>query len=196
MTNPTQRQLPDFQKYQYAAVARLMSQSKENKGYAVSALEMLAGSNGLNLGEDADGFIAGAKASEKGIETAINIYAGKFQEKRGEYKPAELISWYNPVLSSADPEDAEKIKAELAKYDETYADIESKYTEAVHLVEGLKKGIEYTDEQKSNAEKTIQKYNDVMILMQELDNYALEELRPEVVKTERKSKLKGLASKL
>ena len=121
------RQLPDFMKYQYGALAGRLAQSEESGRYAPSALEMLAGSKGLNLGEEAQGFIRGTNASEDGIKTAIGIYAKKFQEKRGEYKPVELASWYSNVLSSISPEDAKKITGKLAEYDETLSDINKKY---------------------------------------------------------------------
>src|SRR3989338_4538912 len=134
MADVTQR--PNFEKYQYGALAAHLASSKESGRYAPGALEVLAGSKGLNLGEDAEGFIRGTKASKEGIETATQIYAGKFEEKRGEYKLIELASgWYAPVLNSIDKEDKDKIVAKLGRYDETLVSIIKKYRKASRIVQ-------------------------------------------------------------
>ncbi|MEK6841826.1 MAG: hypothetical protein AABX91_01605 [Nanoarchaeota archaeon] len=198
MTNgqPQGRQLPDFMKYQYGALAGRLAQSEESGRYAPSALEMLAGSKGLNLGEEAQGFIRGTNASEDGIKTAIGIYAKKFQEKRGEYKPVELASWYSNVLSSISPEDAKKITGKLAEYDETLSDINKKYIAADHLLSGVNKGIKFDDEKIAQAKKIKEKYQLVLEVLGMLDNYTFEDLRTDAVKTARKTELNGLASRL
>lgn len=198
MTNgqPQGRQLPDFMKYQYGALAGRLAQSEESGRYAPSALEMLAGSKGLNLGEEAQGFIRGTNASEDGIKTAIGIYAKKFQEKRGEYKPVELASWYSNVLSSISPEDAKKITGKLAESDETLSDINKKYIAADHLLSGVNKGIKFDDEKIAQAKKIKEKYQLVLEVLGMLDNYTFEDLRTDAVKTARKTELNGLASRL
>ena len=198
MTNgqPQGRQLPDFMKYQYGALAGRLAQSEESGRYAPSALEMLAGSKGLNLGEEAQGFIRGTNASEDGIKTAIGIYAKKFQEKRGEYKPVELASWYSNVLSSISPEDAKKITGKLSEYDETLSDINKKYIAADHLLSGVNKGIKFDDEKIAQAKKIKEKYQLVLEVLGMLDNYTFEDLRTDAVKTARKTELNGLASRL
>ena len=190
------RQLPDFMKYQYGALAGRLAQSEESGRYAPSALEMLAGSKGLNLGEEAQGFIRGTNASEDGIKTAIGIYAKKFQEKRGEYKPVELASWYSNVLSSISPEDAKKITGKLSEYDETLSDINKKYIAADHLLSGVNKGIKFDDEKIAQAKKIKEKYQLVLEVLGMLDNYTFEDLRTDAVKTARKTELNGLASRL
>jgi hypothetical protein len=95
-------ELPDFMKYQYGASAARLLGSKESAMYAPSALEVLAGDKGLKLGDDAVGFIRGTQASEKGTQTAAGIYAEKFYEARGTYKPSQLVSWYDSVLNGLD----------------------------------------------------------------------------------------------
>jgi len=59
---------PAYEKYQYAGLAGNLYNSKESKRFAPGALEVLAGAKGLNLGEEALGFVRGTQASEKGIE--------------------------------------------------------------------------------------------------------------------------------
>lgn len=188
-----------FEKYQYGALARILASSEESQRYAPSALEVLAGEKGLNLGEEALGFIRGTQASEKGIATAINIYDGKFQEKRGEYSPADLAPWYDSVLKDIDQGDREKIIRYLAKHTESLKDINKKIKRALRIRksqedEDLKD--EYTPEQVSQANDTIRKYQEIYNLVQTLDTYKFEQIRPDAVKATRKLELKSLASKL
>ena len=191
------RQLPDFMKYRYGALAGRLAQSEESARYAPSALEMLAGSKGLNLGEEALEFHKsyGEQTPEQ-IQNSAKVYYQKFQEKRGEYKPVELASWYSDVLSSISPEDAKKITGKLAEYDETLASINEKYVAADHLLSGVKKGIKYADDKIAEAKKIKEKYQVVLQIIGILDNYTFEDLRTDAVKTARKTELEGLASRL
>ncbi|MGA2130070.1 MAG: hypothetical protein ABSG05_00435 [Candidatus Pacearchaeota archaeon] len=187
---------PDFQKYQYGALAGRFLASKESGRYAPGALEVLAGAKGLDLGEEALGFIRGTQASEKGIQTAAGIYTGKFEEKRGEYTPAELANWYGPVLAYANLEkkDQDKILATLNEHDETLNAIREASEKANYIVDapdGL-----FTDEQKDRAKKLVEKYQKVLLVINVLDNYKFESLRSDAVTVTSATDLKGLASKL
>jgi hypothetical protein len=195
-----ERQTPDyssFEKYQYGALAARLASSKENAKYVSSALEMLAGSKGLNLGEEALKFHNSfGPFNEKQIQGAINVYAGEFQKERGKYKPIDMAAWYDSVLRDLDKTNKEKILGELSKHGETIGEIMEKYIKAGHDLEGLNKGIKYSEEQISEAKKTIEKYQNIMEILQTLDNYKFEELRPEAVNAARKKDLEGLASNL
>lgn len=185
-----------FEKYMYGALAGRLAQSKESSQYAGSALEMLAGSRGLNLGEEALGFIRGTQASKEGIKTAINVYAGKFEEERGKYKPIDMAQWYDSILKDLDAGDKQKIVGALAKHTETLGSIIKKISQAGYITndeapEGL-----FTKEQIDSAKKTLEKYGEVLQVMNVLDNYKFEELRTDAVSSRRKADLKGLASKL
>lgn len=195
-TEKEQINYSSFEKYQYGALAAQLYASKENKRYASSALEVLAGEKGLNLGEEALGFIRGTQASEKGVETAINVYASKFQEKKGEYTPSQLIGWYEHLLNGLDNKEKEKIVETFKEHDETLKNINKKLQKASHIAEGEDIENLYTKEQISDAKKTIEKYQKLMITLQVLDKYKLESLRPEAVNTARVQDLKGLVSKL
>jgi len=185
-----------FEKYQYGALAARLASSKESSRYAPSALEVLAGAQGLNLGEEALGFIRGTQASEKGIKTAIDIYNGKFEEEKGKYKPLDMAAWYDSVLSDLDKEDKEKILGELGKYDETLASINEKIGDALNTLDKKAKKGKFTDAQINEAKETIEKYQQLTHVLETLDNYKFEELRPGVVNESRKKDLKDLASKL
>ncbi len=195
MAKQTQKQEYSFEKYQYGALAARLLASNESSRYAPSALEVLAGSKGLNLGEEALGFIRGTQASEKGIQTAIDVYAGKFEEKRGQYKPVDMVAWYDSVLNDLDKADKAKILATLGKHNETIDSIMKKMAKASHIVQGKETGAN-TPEQISEAEATVEKYKNVFTVIHTLDNYKFETLRPEAVNTARKQDLKNLASKL
>ncbi|MCX6749156.1 MAG: hypothetical protein NTW17_00215 [Candidatus Pacearchaeota archaeon] len=183
-----------FEKYQYGALAGRLASLEDSARFAPSALEILAGSKGLNLGEEALGFIKGTQASEEGIKTAIQTYAGQFEKKRAEYKPAELAEWYAPVLKGLDEAEVTKILATLNEHDETINSIKEGYNRADYILKAPK-GL-FNEEQLANAKKTKEKYEKTLLVMQTLDNYKFETLRTDAVDETRKADLKGLASKL
>jgi len=185
---------PNFERYQYGALAGILGSSEDGARFAPGALEVLAGSKGLNLGEDALGFIRGTQASEDGIKTAIQTYAGQFEEKRGAYKPGELAGWYNPVVADLDSSDRGKIFAVLNDYDEPIEVIKGKYKDAETITKASDRL--FTPEQKAKAKKVQEKYGKVLLVMQTLDAYKFETLRGDAVGATRKTELKSLASKL
>ena len=186
----------DFEKYQYAGLAASLAGSKENAQYIPGALEVLAGDKGLGWGEEALGFIRGTQASEKGIETAINVYNQKFQEERGKYKPIDLAKWYGSVLTDLGDTEKTKILTALEKHDETIKDISEKMRKAVYTISDKAPQDMFTPEQKSEAKETIEKYRDVNSIMVTLDNYKFEELRSDAVEATRKGSLENLVKNL
>ncbi|MDP3987454.1 MAG: hypothetical protein Q8P81_04485 [Nanoarchaeota archaeon] len=192
-----QEQTPSysFEKYQYGALAGLLAGSEETKRYAPSALEILAGSKGLNLGEEAEGFVRGTYASEKGLETAIKIYAGSFMEKKGEYTPSDLAGWYSDVLAGLSDEEAGRITQYLGEYAESLSSINKRVSRANHILEG-KNTDANTDEQVREAEKVMEKYGNLLNIISVLDRYKFEKLKPTVIDAARKKDLKNLASQL
>lgn len=188
----------DFEKYQYGALAANLAQSNEGE-FASGALEVLAGAKGLNLGEEALGFIRGTQASEDGIKTAIADYSKSFQDKRSEYKPADLADWYDSVLKGLKKEDKKKYLSALGKHDETIKTIRKKVKIASRIVKAQEdddiKG-EYTPEQVSKAKETMDEYRNIFSVMAALDQYKFEELRPVAVEAARKRDLEALAKKL
>jgi hypothetical protein len=191
---PDQR--TDFKRYQYGAAAAYLASTEDGGRYAPGALEVLAGAKGLNLGEDAEGFIRGTQASEDGVTTAIAVYASKFEEKRGEYKPSELVDWYGSALGGLESGDRDKIVGALNRHDETIKSIREKYAKAKYMTDKkAPKGL-FSNDQIAEAKETIARYKDVMDVMQTLDRYSYESLRPDAVDTTRMQELKNLASKL
>lgn len=186
----------DFQKYQYAGLAANLAGSREGAMYVPGALEVLAGEKGLKLGEEALGFIRGTLASKEGIQTAIKTYAEKFEEKRGEYKPADLTDWYDSVLTDLGEEEREKIEGALKEHDEPLKSINEKYERASYIAsDDAPKGI-FTPDQIADAKKTLKKYENLVTVLATLDNYKFEELRPDAVEATKKKNLEALAKKL
>lgn len=206
MTNAQrQRQLPDFERYQYGALAARLFESEKDPKYALGALEVLVGREGISLDtEDALGLFKGAyKAYEKGEKMALQEdtknWNQKFKEKRGEYKPLELAKWYSSVLSDLSDGDKAKILGALGEHDESVASITSKYRKATRVLKDSKdedlKDL-HTEEAVAAAMKTLQKYQNIYVLMQNLDDEKFEELKPKAVRASRKKRLEGLASQL
>jgi len=188
----------DFEKYQYGAVAGYLASSDDDstRRFAPNALEVLAGEKGLNLGEEALGFIRGTQASEKGIQTAIGVYGGAFQEKRAQYKPSELTSWYSPALSGLDDETKDKLLGELSKHDETIGDINKKLQRAAYILDNKAPRGFHPEDVVEQAKATQQKYGGAFLVMQALDEYVFENLRADAVEVTKAKELKDLASKL
>jgi len=193
----TERQTPDYSnlaKYQYGALAAQFLEEK-NTSYANGSLEMLASKEGLNLGEEAEGFIRGTQASEKGIQTAVNIYLGAFEEAKGEYSPADLTGWYSDVISGLGDEESGRITQYLGEYKESWKDIARKVIGANHTIKGAGTGAN-TPEQIAEAQKIMEKYSVVFNLIRDLDRYHFEKLRPKATEKARMNELKELASRL
>ena len=192
-------QKPDyssFEKYMYGALAGRMLTSEESARHAPSALEVLAGKKGLNLGEESLGFVKGTMASEEGRKIAIDTYSAKFAEERGKYKPIDMAAWYDSVLKDIKAEDKAKILGELGKYNEPIATIYEKINDALNTLDKKARKDKFTEAQISSAKQTLEKYQRLTLVLETLDNYKFEELRPEVIKESRKKDLESLASKL
>lgn len=195
MTREYQR--PDFEEYAYGALAARLAVSDDEgtRKLVPGALEVLAGSKGLNLGEKALKYHKsfGPQSPEQ-IASAIRAYAEEFEKRRGEYKPAELAGWYQPLIADLDKEDQDKILATLNEHDETLASIRDEYNKATYIYKAPK-GL-FSPEQKAISKKIMEKYEKALLTMQTLDNYKFETLRGDAVDTIRKTDLKNLASKL
>lgn len=195
----TEEQVPlEFEKYQYGALAAHLASSKdpETARLAGGTLELLAGKDGLNLGDDAVGFIEGTQASDKGVQRAINIYAGHFHEKMSKYKPAQLSSWYAPALKGLDEDTRGILLGELSNHQETVGQIENKVHEAQYVLGDEAPEGFHSQEEIDRAQKTQLKYNGVLLVMHTLQRYVFENLRSESVNANRLKELKDLAGKL
>lgn len=194
MTEQTKETKKSFnEKFAYGALAQRFLQSEENYKYTTGALDVLA-KEGLGLSDDAKGFIKGAYSSQKGIETAANIYATSFADEMGKAKSSELANWYNPILSGIEDKDKKAITDILSKQTETVGEIMKKSQIASYKIkapEGM-----FKDEEIEKAKKTLKDYNEFFQVTQALDDYKFESLREKAVNATRDQELTGLVAKL
>lgn len=155
---------------------------------------MLAGSKGLNFGEEALEFIKSyGPITPEQLRNVAGVWAGKFEEARGGYKPSELAQWYEPILTGLEKTEKDKILAQL-NYDETLKEISEKLQDAATILKASDRL--FTPEKKAEAKKTVDKYQSVMSIIALLDSYKFESLRPDAVEADRTKTLKDLAAKL
>jgi hypothetical protein len=189
----------NFEEYQYSALAARLTSSEEGQTYIPGALEALAGKDGFDLGENAEGFVRGALATEEGIKTALNTYAPEFKKRRDAYTPGDLVTWYDSVLSDLDDEQKEVILRTLNSATETIGEINTKFKKAARVVKDQKdptfKG-NYSPEEVSAALKTMRDYEGIMSTMEILDEYKFKELEIVAVENKKRSDLEKLASQL
>lgn len=190
----TNEERPDFERYQYGALAARLASSEESVRFAPGALETLAGGKGLGLGEDAQGFISGTFASERGIQIAIGNYAGKFEKNRGEYKPAELANWYMPVIADLNKKTQDKILTVLNEYDEPLKAIE-KTVERAGWISKAPEG-ERSEAEIAEAKNLVKHYENLFKVMGLLDSFMFELLRGDAVSATRKRELEVLLESL
>lgn len=184
----------EFERYQYGALSARLLADKGSSRFAPSALEVLAGVKGLNLGEESLEFIKSyGEITPEQLKNATGVYAQKFEEKRGSYKPQELEPWYDSILTGLKPTEREKILAQL-KCDETLNQIREKYEDAQTVHDASDRL--FTPEKKAEAKKTLENYQNLLGLIGILDSYKFESLRGDAVDVERVNTLKSLASKL
>jgi len=193
MTKQAKKQ--EFERYAYGSAAAQLASDKASSRYAGGALEVLAGKKGVNLGEEAEGFIIGTLASPKGIQDASENYNGKFNKYRGEIKVGDLGEWYGSTLTGLNATEKAKILAEFDKFkDKNLGAILKKATNASYQLEDPDNN--FNKEVKNKATDTLKKYANLLNMMDILDNYKNEEMRPDAVKATRKKDLKNLTSKL
>ncbi|MDD5012449.1 MAG: hypothetical protein PHQ66_02280 [Candidatus Nanoarchaeia archaeon] len=168
--------LEDLTRYNYANVAHRLLSNKEDAPFARGALEKLVGGFGVDK-DILEGLKAGTFASKEGIQTAIQIYAGKYEKALGSLSIPEFYDVrYGSLKSILGDEDANKAKAVFEKYkDQTVGSITKKFRQANAKLED---DTELFDEKaKEEAEKTMKKLAPIYQLIQLLEKRNYEELR-------------------
>jgi len=178
--------LEDIALYQYADVAKRLASNEQTAPFASGGLEKMIGDFGKILGENKellDGFKAGAFASKEGIEIAINIYAGKYQNALGKMNVSEFYDLRLKTLTSLlGDEKAEEAKAVFAKYDkQTIGSIKKKISQAEAIIND--KNDLFDEKQKEEAKKTIEKMGPIYSLITLLEKRNYEELMPGATKS-------------
>lgn len=184
----------EHEKYWHARSAAVLAKRGEMP-YAKGALEALASSDGLNLGDEALGFIRGAQASEEGVKTAINVYEGLFEEKRGEVNVGDLVGEYDIILEGISDDDKAALTGYFTRHSgETLNQIKDKVKKASYIIQDPTGT--FTDDKKTEAREILEKYQGFLVTLDVLDNYMVERLRADAVDAARKRDLEGLVERL
>lgn len=184
----------DFQKYQYAYLAGVLTQKGEEE-YVPGSLELLAGKDGLNLSDDAMGFVRGANASKEGIDTVKGIYSEKYFKALENTTVDQYIKWYGDVLKDIPEEERSKIlKVLKEKGSEKIGKIQKEFINAQKIIED--KTDLFTEKHKEDAKNFLQKYQAFLGAYSTLEKYKTEELRSNAVNVSKKNDLSELVSKL
>ena len=182
----TGKYLEDIALYQYADVAGRLASNEQTAPLAKGGLERMVTDIEKYLGDKKDvieGFKAGAFASEEGINTAIQINAGKYQKALGGLNISEFYNLRLKTLTSILGEKkAEEAKAVFAKYEgQTIGSIKKKYEQARAIVSD--RNDLFDEEKKEGAKKTIAKLQPLYTLIQLLENRNYEEIAPGATKS-------------
>ena len=184
--NKTPNYLEDIALYQYANVAARLASNEQTAQFAKGGLEKMIGDFENILGDKKgilDGFKAGAFASKEGIETALNIYAGKYQKALGGLNVSEFYDLRLKTLTSIlGEEKAGEAKTVFEKYeDKTIGAIKKKYQQAITIAND--RSDLFDEEKKEEAKKTIEKLTPIYNVIGLLEDRNYEQLMPGATKS-------------
>ena len=184
-----------FERYKHILSAANLYHSKESKNYVVGALRAL--NNDIKgVDGDTDGFAIAASASDESIKAALTIYGEKFNNKTKSFTPREFANkFYLDVLDELSYEDQEKILSKLDKYNQNIDEIEEEREYWNEVKRSLSKKSKYTDEDRKEAKQKLEEYKDLDEIFKFLENYKIEEMRPEAVKQTKSLGLEALVKK-
>lgn len=166
----------ELTRYQYANVAVRLANDKEDSQFAVGALEKLVDSFGIDK-DIIEGLRKGAFASKEGIQTAMGIYAGKYQKALDGLNFNEFYDVRSKTISSILGDKANDVKKVFEeKYkDQTIGSVMKKYRQAAVKVEddtGL-----FDEKAKEEAEKTMKKLQSIVQIIQLIEKRNYDELK-------------------
>ena len=177
-------------KYQLSALATSM----EEEDLVRAALEEQVHSFGWNE-DEAEGVIEGALASDKGIKTAVSIYAGKYQDALYSLNFRELFDAYDDTLRDFlgdDSEEYERARNTAEEYrEQNYGDVAKAVKKAQAQVKNAK-ALGLSVDEVDSAKETLERHARVMNVLAMLERNKLEALRPQVVRRATKRGLKDI----
>ena len=184
--------MTEFEKFKYGELAQRFLGSEESAKFVDGALLVLG--KDLGLGDDAEGFIEGALASEEGTAKAAEIYSTSFN-KGFNTQDASKMDWYNGTLAGLSSEEQDKFKKVFSDQSgKTYQKIQEEFSKAAYTIRAPK-GM-FSDTDNDGPKKTVEKYQKFLGVKENLDDYVFEGLRGKAVDASRKRNLKDLSSKL
>lgn len=186
--------LEDLTRYQAGELAKRFYESRDSRNYVGGALYQLASDMGVE--EEADGFIKGSMASRQGMETAAKVYSEKYHEAFKDVSMGDLKGHYENYITEYGDEDAAKVTAEFDKFSsETHGDITKKLARAEYVLKGEALG-EYTENDRTAAKETLEKYGRISLIMKQLEDIKFENIRGDAVKISQEESSRELIEKL
>ena len=137
-------------------------------------------------------------SGEHGIKDAIPTYLGEYQKQGEDQTVKDLLTYHNKGLEKyVSSEDLPKVQEELAPFmDVKYEDILNEVSEEVYIIGSKfiksKKNKKYSEKDIKNAEKTMAKYQKVILTISMLEDRKLSELKNGVEDEATKDKFKSL----
>ena len=182
----------NFESYAYGALAKRLLKNKES-GLALSALELLAGEDGANLGENEVDAIQRSYVSLDKLETAIDIYGSMFEDRReNSIVNSGIVNWYTPILEDAS--DAQKdIIAKTFNHKISLGKLRKQVNEAKFVLSADEGHYGDEDENRRTVAKaTIKKFGKVQKMIGELDSHMFEHYRAKAANKAREEWLEGI----
>ena len=178
--------LEDLTRYQYGALAGRLLQSKENQAYVPGALEQLA--SDLGIEETAEGFIQGSMVSDKGLQTAVMTYAGKYEKAMSDLTVKELYSTYKECFKG------ELSNEEKETIDKKYLFNSTNVGEIMKELAKLQHKAQSPDaKEKESAKKELEKYQDFTQMLMIIQDNMYKNLLPKAIERTNQERLKMLA---
>lgn len=146
----------------------------------------------------AEGYRQGTFETDESIKKAAEFFSARYHQAMSSATVNDLSTHYNRILRNyLTEEEANSIRNEFSLYSgETYGDIIKNVARANYVLEGLEKGLEFSEEEIEAAEVTMAKYDSLRKTISLLENIKFENLRPRAANKAHKTSLKGSAGKL
>jgi len=162
-----------MQKNRYAALAAY-SEKQKDEATAVSALELLAvEAEGFN---PKNGFVQGSAVTPQGRKRVLEDYLPKYVKAQKESEVSKLAGVYG-LEGYVQGDTLEAIKREIGKHaDETYGSIAEKVADAKYVLDG-KDTHKFKESEVKAAEKTIEKYQNIMQVLNGLESIYMEKIK-------------------
>ncbi len=185
--------IDDLKRYRYGSLAHALLETGDVAGINES-LNALA--KDLEIGDKAEGFIAGSMASEQGINAAVGVYAKKRTKALESSRVEELGEYFKPYVEYADAESVKKIQTTLAKYSgKTLGEIKKIVDNANVILKGKDK-YPFKQEEIDKAKKTAEEYAPLFKILDTVDHAEIDSLLPGIRKKVHGKSLEKIAKDL
>lgn len=161
----------------YASLAAEYSGQKGGQTYAQIALEKFRKED-LDL--DIKGFVGGELkdylASEEATQKLVELYADAYSRELSKATISDLAEFYKPAFGKVSDSQKKVFGAEISKYgSKKMSDIEDEITDANYTLSRSS-----DEKKKEEAQKTLQKYNRLQVLMSMLEKNTISPIKQKI----------------